>query len=128
MSQKNQEVADWEKDLDQKEINERASQPQRHPQLKPKLDAIYDLVILSPIKKTKTEEFPDQDSWIMDVNYNGVTRTLFLGETMRKQLSIQRKRLGIKPSDLINRNITIQKVERKNKEGRIINVFLVELK
>ena len=123
ISEANEEIPEWEKGLKKESIGNLVKQPKMYPQLKPRMDAKYRLKILTLPRMVETKEYGE--GFVMNViDKDGNINSLWVGESIKLALAVERRRNNLKANDLLDRWITLQKTQTL-KKGRTINVFLV---
>lgn len=117
-------LEDWEKTLNPESINKMLAQPRIYPQLKPRAEASYHLMILTIPKVIQTEEYGE--SIVMDVmdKKDDQRYSLFIGESIKIALAVERRRAKLTSKQMIGRTFILKKTTTL-KEGKTINVFLV---
>ena len=117
-------LEDWEKSLNPESINKMLAQPRIYPQLKPRAEASYHLMILTIPKVIQTEEFGE--SIVMDVmdTKDDQRYSLFIGESIKIALAVERRRANLTSKQMIGRTFILKKTTTL-KKGKTINVFLV---
>ena len=117
-------LEDWEKSLNPESVKKMLAQPRIYPQLKPRAEASYHLMILTVPKTIMTEEYGE--SIVMDVMDTKTDQrySLFIGESIKIALAVERRRVNLTSEQMIGRTFILQKTTAL-KKGKTINVFLV---
>ena len=118
------ELEDWEKSLNPESIKKMLEQPRIYPQLKPRAEASYHLMILTVPKPIETGEYGT--SIVMDVMDTKTDQrySLFIGESIKIALAVERRRAELNSKQMIGRTFILRKTTTI-KKGKTINVFLV---
>ena len=116
------ETMAWEKEFEEQSINNVLAQEEIYPKFIPRLNAIYTVSI-----QTLPEYISKIDSYVMDIDNNGMRQTMYCNRSFLFGLKTQKERKNLKSSQLIGREMVVQKAMGTIK-GKKVPLMRVQLK
>lgn len=122
----NQDISKWDTDIDLEAVSNSLNAGIILPRLKPELNKVYEVKIISDIKSFESDF---GTTFSIDIAYNKMDMSLIIPKSFRFQLKVGMERLGIVNfSDLIGKELVFSKTVQDMKKYKNAELYNVQIR